>query len=306
MKFIIWTPLYRSDSGGIIVLHKLAKILQDSGHVALIWPKPKPLVFELKSIRGWLKLAKWLGLRLKSYIMSRDIRSPYCLTLATKRDIHDSIVVYPEIVEGNPLGASRVVRWLLNKPGIIKGSVDFGADDLFFYFHEHFNDWAINPHKDRKLNVVDLMSDVYRNYNYGSRSGQCYMTKRGRNRTLSYHDPEAEKVDGLKHEELAIVFNKYKYFVCYDLYTMYCRYAAMCGCIPIVVPEEGLTKEQWRPEIDSRYGLAYGFEDIPWALETRSKLLELLGDTELNSMDSVKKFVVITQLYFGNELREGI
>jgi hypothetical protein len=54
---------------------------------------------------------------------------------------------------------------------------------------------------------------------------------------------------------------------------MYALYAALCGCIPIVVPDPNMTKEAWVPDERDRYGIAYGEEDIPWAISTRDKLL---------------------------------
>jgi len=39
--------------------------------------------------------------------------------------------------------------------------------------------------------------------------------------------------------------------------------AAMCGCTPVVIPDPGLTREQWTPEGGDRYGVAYGVDDVP-------------------------------------------
>lgn len=281
-------------------------MLRESGHIALIWPQPKPSMNELKSFHGWIKFYRWLKFLAGSIVKERDIKSPYNLKIAKISDVEDSVVIYPEIVAGNPLGAGRVVRWLLNKPGVISGVKDFGSKDLFFYYHKHFNDWELNPHEDHDLNVSELKSDVYQNINNGERSGQCYMVRKGRDRALDYHEYGALNVDGHSHEELAKIFNECEYFVCYDLYTMYCRYAAMCGCVPIVVPQDGLSKEEWRPEIANRYGLAYGWDDVPWAVETRAKLLDYLEETESRGVDSVHRFVTIVERYFRDQLDSNL
>lgn len=300
-KFVIYTPVYRENSGGIIVLHKLASILNSIGCDAKIWPLPKPSLKELCKIQGWLKLINWFKLVLILYIKRKDVRSPYDLNVAKQRDVADSVVVYPEIVLGNPLNAKYVVRWLLNKPGAIYGNVEFGRGDLFFFYNHHFNDWRLNPNKENHLNVSEIMGDVYVKKNNGKRTGQCYMVRKGRGRSLTYHDDSALNVDGLSHRELADIFNECEYFISYDIYTMYCRYAAMCGCIPVVVPQEGLLKEEWRPEIFNRYGIAYGWDDIPWALESRDKLMEFLADSENRGYESVKNFVALVEKQFGNQ-----
>lgn len=297
-EFIIYTPVYRDNSGGIIVLHKLASVLRSMGYSAKIWPQPKPSLHELRKRNGWKKLKRWIKLRFWSNTTQKELKSPYKLEIAHNKDIRNSIIVYPEIISGNPLGAKRVVRWLLNKPGLISGKIDFGDDDLFFYYNEHFNDWSINPNKEHHLNVSEPMIGTYVEKNHGERKGQCYMVRKGRDRPLIYHDDGALKVDGLTHEELAEIFNQYKYFICYDLYTMYCRYAAMCGCIPVVMPEKGISKEDWRPEIFNRYGIAYGWDDINWAIESRGQLLDFISKSEQLGYDSVKKFISIAEDYF--------
>lgn len=302
MKFVIWTPIYRDNSGGIIVLHKLASMLRDSGHEVTIWPLPKPMRRELKSFSGWVKLARWLRLLLLSVLKKRPINSPYNLKVAKERDIEGAVVIYPEITAGNPLGANHVVRWLLNKPGVINGNNEFGSDDLFFFYDSIFNDLDLNPNKENHLIVSELMSDVYRNTCDGNRAGQCYMVRKGRNRTLNYHEPSAINVDGVPHEELSKIFNECEYFICYDLYTMYSRYAAMCGCIPVVVPQEGLAVDDWYPEVENRYGIAYGWENVSWAVESREKLFEILEEKKAKELESVDRFVAITKRYFWGDL----
>lgn len=300
MKFIVWSPAYRDNSGGIIVLHKLLSILKEQGHQALLWPQRKPSIYELKDFKGLVKLVKWYGFLIKSKMKGEDIRSPYQIALATSKDIKGAVVVYPEITVGNPLGASRVVRWLLSLPGERTGIIEFGNDDVFFYYNEHFNDWGLNPHPERKLNVVEPLSSLYfPPVVNDDRSGQCYIIRKGKNRPHDYHEENAIGVDGLSHEEMANIFRKSKYFISYDLYTMYSRYAAMCGCIPVVVPEPGLSEEKWRPEIDKRYGVAYGWEGVPWAIETRDLLLEAIKKSDIDSDNSVHNFVrIIEDVFF--------
>src|SRR5690606_24720327 len=52
-----------------------------------------------------------------------------------------SIGIYPEVVSGNPLMTPVVVRYMLNKEGLIGGNrIGAGPRDLFFYFREEFVD----------------------------------------------------------------------------------------------------------------------------------------------------------------------
>src|SRR3990167_5692218 len=54
------------------------------------------------------------------------------------------IAIYPEIQHGNPANAKTVVRYILNKPGVVpalysdgtlkQGPTDFGPDDKLYYF----------------------------------------------------------------------------------------------------------------------------------------------------------------------------
>ena len=210
-----------------------------------------------------------------------------------------TIVVYPEVVDGNPLGATNVVRWFLNRPGRITGRVRFGTDELYFLYQRAFDDPDFNSEPDNLLAVRWYRRDLYHQWNFGDRSGTCYMLRKGRTRAAEDDTRNALVLDGRTHTEIASAFNQCKCFVSYDPYTMYSRYAALCGCTSIVVPMEGVPKEQWRPEKELRYGIAYGFGDIEWALETRTDLLRTIEQEEETQAQGVSAFVAKTQAFFG-------
>jgi hypothetical protein len=296
MKYIIYAPVYDELVGGVIALYKLCRTLLELGFDAKIWPMDKPPFSQKLTQRK--KISRYL----KWYAITRWKLRKYhkrCgLPIARRGEVKNSVVIYPETVNGNPLRASNVVRWLLNKPGILSGSIDYGEDDLFFYYNKHFNDPEINPEQNNQLRVVELFSDIYKQYNFGDRSGSCYIIRKGQDRPHDQHDEAAIRLDGKSHHEVAKIFNECEYFISYDLYTMYSRYAAFCGCMSIVVPAPGLSKNEWRSEEELTYGIAYGFDDMEWARSTRGKLLEVLSRTESESRESVHKFAEFTQKYF--------
>jgi len=194
---------------------------------------------------------------------------------ATKEDINDSITLYPEIIVGNPLGAKKVVRWLLNKPGAITGASSFGFGDLIFYYAEHFLPEGLNPGESFRLKITDMKTDIYQDRGEQYREGIYYMVRKGKDVPLNYHPENAIQVDGKSHEELAKIFAKAKMFISYDLHTAYTVYASMCGCDSVVVPRSGVSKEQWKigKDVSDLDGVAYGFDDIERAKKTRASMV---------------------------------
>lgn len=276
-------------------MHKLCSILNELGHSASIWHNHRPHYSEVLSINGFKKSVRYI---LNAGFYKKSDISPYHLNIAKISDIKNAVVVYPEITDGNPLDAQRVVRWLLNKPGAINGKVNFGDKELIFYFSEHFDDPHLTSNQSHQLHVLDIQKHIYQKNNYGERSGMCYLIRKGAGRILNQHEEGSVKIDGLSHREIAAIFNRTKYFVSYDLYTGYSRYAAMCGCIPVVIPDSKISKEKWRPEIENRYGIAYGWNDLDWAISTRDDLLNYLEGAEQRSRESVSGFVNVCSSYF--------
>lgn len=113
-RFVIVTPGYQTGSGGIVALHSLCDRLNRLGFSAAVCPLRVPgpnQDLEFRTRDGW--------------------QTP----VATRADMDGAVVVYPEILQGNPLGGERVVRWLLNRPGYISGApMDEQPSDLLITY----------------------------------------------------------------------------------------------------------------------------------------------------------------------------
>jgi hypothetical protein len=284
-EFVVFAYPWDEQVGGVIVLHTLCARLEELGYRAAIWPYWKPA----RAPRDWRTLRMWLGYVLKGRFLKRFDTGPFKPRFARWRDLRSAAVIYPEVVAGNPLGARKVVRWLLYKPGEHTGTVDYGSHDLIVTYNHAFAESSRFRGCERLH--VSYENPVYRQWNFGEREGSCFLVRKGAGRSLDQHPADAVPIDELDHEAQAEVFNQVAYCYCYDLYTYYAVYAAVCGCIPVIVPQPGLSEEEWHPEEASRLGLAYGSEKIAWAESTREELLRHLKEKRVSDDESIRQFV---------------
>lgn len=282
-QFIIWTHPWNETGGGDIALHSLCHRLNLLGFSAALWPSNRlrrhglsPLRFAREKLRYWLS-GGW-----------RFDRGPLDNPIARVRDLQGAVVVYPEVVAGNPLGATRVARWFLHRPGYHTGRAEFGGGELSFYYVPAFNDPAYGLGSDRWLRVT-YINPSYRQTNFGAREGACYIVRKGAGRTLDRHPADAIKVDDLSHREKADVFNRTRFFYSYDAYTLYTLYAALCGCVSIFLPEDGVSLEAWSPA-ERPPGLAYGIDDLAFAEATRVDLVEKVKRDLREEDDMIRRF----------------
>lgn len=295
-KFIIYAPRYRDESGGAIVLHKLCDTLNKLGHVAKLWPLWKPRLSIHAPLGSIPPGLAYFGSRI--YRGKYPVNKHYDTPIANASDIEGSVVVYPEIVSGNPLGARRYVRWFLHKPGFHEGQFKYNRDDLCFSYQDAFKSPGSDIKYGGTLAVSEAFLDTYKLKNEKNRIKTCHMIRKGKNR-LDLPDLSHQWiVDGRTHQELSEIFNECRICYFYDLYTTYSTYAAVCGCIPVIVPLANVTKDQWIPEENHRFGLAYGIDDIPHAIATRELMLDGLRAIDQKNMDSVKYFASIVRAHF--------
>lgn len=189
--YVIWAPDYRNVSGGIRVLYLLGHLLRERGYRAEMMMTHGPFVGNPWGV-------------------------PECVSVPV-----DAIHVYPEIVQGNPSGSSRVVWWLLNHAE---------RDGLRFVWHPAIGSLPV-------LNVPYLEADLFYP-GEGSRSGvlvwkgkgdRCFVPEGAR---LITHGWPASRV------ELAEVLRSAEYLISFDAYTALVHEATLCGC-PVVIKDDG-------------------------------------------------------------------
>lgn len=229
----------------------------------------------------------------------------FSLTNGCRRQFHPffnkkkSVVIYPEIVWGNPLDATNVVRWLLYKTKYKNIIGAYSKNDLFIAYREVFDDISLNPNH-YIVNLSCFNKDLYKRYNYGDRKGKCYIIRKGAKRFDLPNSFDGPIVDQLSEKEKVEIFNECEYCFSYDTQTTYSSIAAVCGCISIVVPEPGKTRKDYRGEDDNPgYGIAYGddIKEIEWALSTIDNLIDSLDSRESN-IKNAKSFVGILDKHF--------
>ena len=92
--------------------------------------------------------------------------------------------------------------------------------------------------------------------------------------------------------------------ILYDTQTFYASIAALCGCIPIVVPEIGKTKEDYVKKDDHLLGIAYGdtSTEIEYAIQTREKVLLRINNRLSENIKNAENNEHLSENKFGDEL----
>lgn len=262
--YVTYAVPYDPHSGGLVALHKLVHNLTVLGEEAYInSPQKNP---------------DFLG-----NVYAGD---------GSDVDVNNSIGLYPEVVHDNPLNFKYVVRWLLYERGVV-----YPKSDWLYTYWSYFK-----PHNENKSQLKGLLSAFHVDRSVFYDKGQhqvgkyCYVVRKGANKKLNAHPPDAVQLDDYVvkggNTYLSQVFNECEYFVSYDDATFLTTQAALCGCTPVVVPNEGVPESTWKNCVDlHKYGHAYGFGDVEHARQTRQQLLEVVENLEYNSLQQTKQFV---------------
>lgn len=269
LKYIIDINIFLPNSGGIVALHKLCHDLRSIGEEAYtLCAKTHP-----------------------------HLDAPHINSCGKKFTQDEIVIIYPEIVSGNPHNCKNVVRWALNTPGE-PFYQNKKPSDLIFKYSDFFHLKDENESKGL-LTTTFVDKDIFYNSNL-KRSGSAFFVKKG-GAHKSIHP--ATSIDLSKHEHnwqyMANTLRSVEYFYCYDNACFWVVLAALCGCIPIVVPDSDMLAEEWYQKFPHKQcGVAYGIDKIQHAKDTQERIWDNLEKFYKSQLSTVEKFVEVCNINF--------
>lgn len=146
----------------------------------------------------------------------------------------DAIVVYPEVVDGNPLGAKNVVRYYLNKEGMASGNkVNASPNDFILAFNKLYYE---NPHAVIRYENFNPHCYFGNKLTFNRKLDCTYIGKGG-----MYSD-ECKVIEGTieitrtapaEKEGLADLLRQTRFFFTYDICTALVSEAIISGAIAV-------------------------------------------------------------------------
>lgn len=307
-RFLIVSP--PQQWGGPVVLHLLCRMLMDIGYDAQIFLLRTDVTIP-RSRKDFLQ--QYLPFQAKKgklKLDSQDGPVKGCKLTNWPYVDDDTIVVYPEIVFGNPLAAKHVVRWLLGfnrYKDVFIGEQPYDKEDMFICYREIFNDDQLNP-TCREVTLQHFNYELYKRWNYGYREGSCFIIRKGINRPDLPPTVPGTVLDHLSDEEKVKIMNQCRYCYSFDTQTFYSIVAAICGCVSIVIPEPGKKREDYLCEGEKGWGIAYGtaMEELEFACNTQKELEKWIEDFDVQNHMNIQKFLDYCQEYFQRRMDKEI
>jgi hypothetical protein len=300
--FIVFAPSYDENSGGIVVLHKLCHLINQLGYDAFLFPESQQFVFDKKSF--FSKLWLFFKFELKSLLSGYKLNPSFNTPLFAKKNVsfdESYVVLYSELVLGNPLVAKNVVRWLLHQPGFHTGQVMYNTGELIFKFNSAIKDFDY-PRSLTSKHELKVIHYPLNHYNtegvFENRKGTAYCLRKGRGKIIQHDLKDSILIDDLSHAEVAAVFKKVKTFISYDTLTAYSLFAVLCGCESVVIPDQGVGELDWYPNEKDRYGIAYGLGNILAAAATTHLVKSQVEIEERKSKNNVSIAIAQVESYF--------
>lgn len=209
--YYICAPSYTHTSSGVRALHLLCHALNESGQKAYLFPLYEGILA--------------VNPELNTPIVTQDQVQFYKETL-------DPIVIYSDVMKGNPLDSNKVVRYLLASAGKYGGDATFPeSDQVWSYTHSI----AREQNSDRVLCIPTFDQNIFYSSLEVEREGSCFYAhkydKIHGNELLDI-TKDSIRLEG-KPEEIAAILGRSKVCYVYEMSEIIVN-AELCGC-PVVL-----------------------------------------------------------------------
>ena len=147
------------------------------------------------------------------------------------------------------------------------------------------------------LTLIEFDPDLFADRGEPRRGG-CFAVHKGLYKKQIPETAGLPLVTDHRPESLAALFRSKEVFYCYDAFSCLSLLAAAAGCLSVVIPENGLSAQEWREKIPMmKYGIAYGTttQELEWARATQDKVIGLLQESERESVIQVNNLIARMQ-----------
>lgn len=239
--YYIFAPPYRQNSAGIRVMHLLCHLLNRCGQDAYLFAtETNP---------------QWHTPLLTDVLQQQHAQAG-----------REPIVVYPEVVPGNPANAQSVVRYLLNVPGLLGGDTQFSSSELIFAYTQNLLPEGLGS--ERLLFMPPIDTSIFHNRdNLYDQHRKGWLIYPGRHvDALKQHPELAAKCTVITSKwpssptEMANLFRQSERVYCFSS-TAIALEAILCGCPAVVLKSPFFDGVHLGADEFGTYGLA--FDDAP-------------------------------------------
>jgi len=236
LKFLIAAPVYSHQSGGVMVLHELCDTLNRVGYESTLIFFYNSNDQEQKWQWGYSDIEQYFHPDHTRVLL--DISNP---DESIREFLKECVIIYPDIIHGNPLGAARVIRYLLYKN---HHYTRCQPNEYILSFSKLYSDSAdgylFKTFAHPELNAKDSL-------HWSQRTLDITYIGKGANFTNCFRIPGTLLITRSwpsTKEELGILLRQCRYFFSWDGATQTNIDAVMCGAIPVVLHELQLTREE--------------------------------------------------------------
>ena len=167
----------------------------------------------------------------------------------------DDIVIYPEVITGNPLGAKNIVRYVLNREGVLTGKgMDASPNDFIFSWAKIYHP---NSHASLlKYSIPETFNDIETKYTL-DRNIDCTYIGKGSMYTqcsIVKNTIDINKNNPISKLALADLLRNTRFLYTYDTLTSVINEAILCGAMIVPLYWSPFTEEEMN---NSEYKFPY-------------------------------------------------